>query len=343
MKIEIDKKSGIPLYLQIKYQIKKLLETENLKEREQLPAERELSESLGVSRNTVSMAYKELVLENILSSSPGRGTFINPQALINYKLKENNSQTRITEIIDLVINEALELNFELGEFKKIVTKRIKEKEKLLKNINIAFIECNQEQLYFFSKGIELGTGISIVPILIDEIYKDPDIFRERIKSIDLVVTTFFHYDEVKKFLTDQKQRVLAIALDPLMETMVNIAHLSSKDKSIGLVCITDKFAQRVFQSIKQSGIKCLSFKFTTSHHEDEIKKFLKGLDIVITSPGRKKEVEKLISPQIPLIEFIYVPDKGSMSMLKLAILDIKREGGMIEKDEAKKISRNLSE
>lgn len=343
MKIEIDKKSGIPLYLQIKYQIKKLLETENLKEREQLPAERELSESLGVSRNTVSMAYKELVLENILSSSPGRGTFINPQALINYKLKENNSQTRITEIIDLVINEALELNFELGEFKKIVTKRIKEKEKLLKNINIAFIECNQEQLYFFSKGIELGTGISIVPILIDEIYKDPDIFRERIKSIDLVVTTFFHYDEVKKFLTDQKQRVLAIALDPLMETMVNIAHLSSKDKSIGLVCITDKFAQRVFQSIKQSGIKCLSFKFTTSHHEDEIKKFLKGLDIVITSPGRKKEVEKLISPQIPLIEFIYVPDKGSMSMLKLAILDIKREGGIIEKDEAKKISRNLSE
>ncbi|KKL70904.1 hypothetical protein LCGC14_2100260, partial [marine sediment metagenome] len=48
---------------------------------------------------------------------------------------------------------------------------------------------NQAQLYFFSKGIELGTGISIVPILIDEIYKEPDVFRERIKSIDLVVTT----------------------------------------------------------------------------------------------------------------------------------------------------------
>ena len=343
MKIEIDKKSGIPLYLQIKYQIKKLLETENLKEREQLPTERELSESLGVSRNTVSMAYKELVLENILSSSPGRGTFINPQALINYKLKENNSQTRITEVIDLVINEALELNFELDEFKKIVTKRIKEKEKLLKNINIAFIECNQEQLYFFSKGIELGTGISIVPILIDEIYKDPGIFRERIKSIDLVVTTFFHYDEVKKFLANQKQRVLAIALDPLMETMVNIAHLSSKDKNVGLVCITDKFAQRVFQSIKQAGIKFSNFKFTIFHGKDEVKKFLINTDIVVTSPGRKKEVEKLISPQIPLIEFIYVPDKGSMSMLKLAILDIKREGGIIEEDEAKKISRNLSQ
>jgi len=331
MKIEIDKKSGIPLYLQIKHQIKRLLETGSLKEGEQLPTERDLSESLAVSRNTVSMSYKELVLENVLSSSPGRGTFVSPQAFINHKLKENNSQTRITEIIDLVINEALELNFELNELEKIICSRIKEKEKLLKNINIAFIECNQEQLYFFSKGIELGTGISIIPILIDEIYKEPDIFRERIRSIDLVVTTFFHYDEVKKFLADQKQRVLAIALDPLMETMVNIAHLSNKDESIGLVCITDKFAQRVFQSIRQAGIKFLSFKFIISRDTNEVKKFLINTDIVITSPGRKKEVEKLISPQIPLIEFVYVPDKGSMSMLKLAILDIKREGGILEK------------
>ena len=331
MKIEIDKKSGIPLYLQIKHQIKKLLENGNLKEGEQLPTERDLSESLQVSRNTVSMAYKELVLENIILSIPGRGTFPNPKTSKFTKSKTNNNLSKIEEIIDVTINEALELNFELGEFKKLVNKKIEEKEKLLKNINIAFIECNQEQLYFFSKGIELGTGISIIPILIDEIYNEPDIFRERIKSIDLVVTTFFHYDEVKKFLADQKQRVLAIALDPLMETMVNIAHLSSKDKNIGLICITDKFAQRVFQSIKQAGIKFLSFKFTRSHNRDEVKKFLINTDIVITSPGRKKEVEKLISPQIPLIEFVYVPDKGSMSMLKLAILDIKREGGILEK------------
>lgn len=329
MKIEIDKKSGIPLYLQIKYQIKKLFKNGNLKEGEQLPTERDLSENLQVSRNTVSMAYKELALEDIILSIPGRGTFPNLKNSKFIKPKTNSNLSKIEEFIDVTINEALELNFELGEFKKLVNKKIEEKEKLLKNINLAFIECNQEQLYFFSKGIELGTGISIIPILIDEIYQAPDVFKEKIKSIDLVVTTFFHYAEVKKFLADQKQRVLTIALDPLMETMVNIAHLSTQDKSIGLVCITDKFAQRVFQSIKQAGIRFSSFKFIISHDKDEVKSFLINTDIVITSPGRKKEVEKLISPQIPLIEFVYVPDKGSMSMLKLAILDIKREGGML--------------
>lgn len=333
MKIEIDKKSGIPLYLQIKQQIKKILEEGKLKEGEQLPTERDLSERLVVSRNTVSMAYKELVLEDIILSLPGRGTFPNPSPRISnqHKLKGNNTRIKLIEIIDFAINEALELNFELDEFKKIINNRIEEKERLLKNINIAFIECNYEQLHFFSKGLELGTGIAIMPILIDEIYQKPDEFKERLKSIDLVVTTFFHFDEVKNYLSDQKQRVLAIALDPQMETMVNIACLSSKDKKIGLVCITDKFAQRVFQSIRKAGIKCLSFKFATSNSKDELKKFLADLDIIITSPGRKKEVEKLIFPQTPLIEFIYVPDKGSINMLKLAILDLKSEGGRIEK------------
>jgi len=333
MKIEIDKKSGIPLYLQIKQQIKKILEEGKLKKGEQLPTERDLSERLGVSRNTVSMAYKELVLEDMILSTPGRGTFPSPGPRISnqHKLKGNNTRIKLIEIIDFAINEALELNFELDEFKKIINNRIEEKERLLKNINIAFIECNYEQLHFFSKGLELGTGIAIIPILIDEIYLKPDEFKERLKSIDLVVTTFFHFEEVKNYLSDQKQRVLAIALDPQMETMVNIAHLSSKDKKIGLVCITDKFAQRVFQSIRKAGIKCLSFKFATFNSKDELKKFLADLDIIITSPGRKKEVEKLISPQTPLIEFIYVPDKGSINMLKLAILDLKSEGGRIEK------------
>jgi len=330
MKIIIDKDSGIPLYLQIKHQIKKQLISGNLSIDKQLPTERELSINLGVSRNTVSMAYKELVLENILLSNPGRGTFLNPKYLTHLKAKAMNNKEKLAEIIDAAINEALELNFELEEFKNIVNTRIEQKERLLKNINIAFIECNYEQLYSFTKGIELGMGISIVSILLDEIRNNPEKFKEKLKSLDLIVTTFFHFDEVKKYLHDKQKRVLAISLDPLMETMVNIAQVSSPDKVIGLVCITDKFAQRVFKSIKQSGVTCKSFKFIVSHDEGKIKKFLDNTDILITSPGRKKEMKKLISNQIPLIEFIYVPDKGSINILKLAILDLKREGGTVK-------------
>ena len=327
MHINIDKESGIPLYLQIKHQIKKQLISGKLNANKQLPTERELSLQLGVSRNTVSMAYKELVLESILLSNPGRGTFLNPKYLKHIKSKRNHNIDKINEIIDVVINEALELNYELGEFKRIINEKIAEKENLLKNINIAFIECNQEQLHFFAKGIELGMGISIVPILLDELRNKPEEFQKKLESLDLIVTTFFHYDEVKESLHEKHKKVLAISLDPLMETMVNIAQVSSPEKTIGLVCITEKFAQRVFRSIKKAGITYKSFKFITSHDKEKIEKFLASIDIVVTSPGRIRETKDLIPNHIPLIEFIYVPDKGSINILKLAILDLRREGG----------------
>ena len=208
MKIVIDKDSGIPLYLQIKYQIKKLLENGSLKKDKQLPTERELSEKLKVSRNTVSMAYKELVLENILLSNPGRGTFLNPKYSNHLEIKVKNNKVKLEEIIDAAINEALELNFELEEFKKILNIRIEQKEKLLKNINIAFIECNYEQLYSFTKGIELGMGISIVSILLDEIRNNPEKFKEKLKSLDLIVTTFFHLMKSKNTFMINKKKFL---------------------------------------------------------------------------------------------------------------------------------------
>lgn len=327
MNINIDKDSGIPLYLQIKHQIKKQLMNGKLNANNQLPTERELSLQLEVSRNTVSMAYKELVLERILLSNPGRGTFINPKFLKHIRSKKNRNIDKLDEIIDAAINEALELNYELDEFKKIINEKIDEKKNMLKNINIGFIECNQEQLYFFAKGIELGMGISIVPILLDELKNKPEEIQKKIESLDLVVTTFFHFDEVKNYLHGKHKRVIAISLDPLMETMVNIAQVSSSDKVIGLVCITDKFAQRVFRSIRKAGVIYKNFKFITSNDKEKMNKFLISTDIIITSPGRKKELKDLIPNHIPLVEFIYVPDKGSINILKLAILDLRREGG----------------
>lgn len=282
MQINIDKESGIPLYLQIKHQLKKHLLSGKLNANNQLPTERELSLRLGVSRNTVSMAYKELVLERILLSNPGRGTFLNPKYLKHLRSRKNRNIDKLNEIIDAAINEALELNYELSEFKKIIIRIIDEKENLLKNIHIGFIECNQEQLYFFAKGIELGMGISIVPILLDEFKNKPEEIQKKVMSLDLIVTTFFHFDEVKDYLHNKQKKVIAISLDPLMETMVNIAQVSSPEKVIGLVCITEKFAQRVFKSIRKAGITCKSFKFITSHDKEKIEKFLSNIDIAIT-------------------------------------------------------------
>lgn len=342
MNIEINKNSKVPLYLQIKEQLKKLLAEGQLKKGSQLPTERELSIKLNVSRNTVSMAYQELSQEKIVSSHPGKGTFVIADDTVSsnpFLLEEKHNL--LINSIDLVIQQALDLNLKIDGFRSLFNQRLERTKHLLDHISIAFVECNQEQLYYFTKKLELGTGIQIVPLLIDEMHDQPENFLNKIRPVDLVVTTFFHYKEVQEFLKDQDKKITAIALVPKIETMVSIARVATNEMRLGLVCLTQKFAEYVFKSIKAAGINCKSISYTTTHDSSKLEMFIHKCDILIVSPGRKEDVKKFISKSIPLIEFIYIPDKGSINTMKETILDIKKEEG--KNSAAKREYKKLSE
>ncbi len=73
---KLDPKSGVPFYRQIIDQIRYGIATGKLSLGEQLPTVRSLAVNLKVNLNTVSKAYKELEIQNILESQQGTGTFI---------------------------------------------------------------------------------------------------------------------------------------------------------------------------------------------------------------------------------------------------------------------------
>ena len=64
------------LYEQIVRQIEESVLKGDLKEGDQLPAERELAQQFGVSRTAVREAIKALHEKGLVDAFPGRGTFI---------------------------------------------------------------------------------------------------------------------------------------------------------------------------------------------------------------------------------------------------------------------------
>ncbi len=72
----LDPKSGIPFYRQIIDQIRYGLASGKLTIGEQLPTVRALAVQLKVNLNTVSKAYRELEIQNVLETQQGTGTFI---------------------------------------------------------------------------------------------------------------------------------------------------------------------------------------------------------------------------------------------------------------------------
>jgi GntR family transcriptional regulator len=68
--------SGVPIYVQLKEQIRHAIETGALSAGDQLPGIRGLAENLVVNPNTVIKVYRELEQEGVLEIRHGLGAFI---------------------------------------------------------------------------------------------------------------------------------------------------------------------------------------------------------------------------------------------------------------------------
>ena len=76
MKLIISNVSGLPIYEQIKQQVKAAILSGELKEEEALPSLRTLAKDLKISVLTVTRAYTELEQEGFVKNVQGRGCFV---------------------------------------------------------------------------------------------------------------------------------------------------------------------------------------------------------------------------------------------------------------------------
>jgi DNA-binding transcriptional MocR family regulator len=74
--LHLQPESHIPLYVQLRDQLRALVHSGELRTGDRIPASRELAGQLGVHRATVANAYAELESEGLIQGHVGRGTFI---------------------------------------------------------------------------------------------------------------------------------------------------------------------------------------------------------------------------------------------------------------------------
>jgi 2-aminoadipate transaminase len=74
--VHLQPESHVPLYIQLRDQLRALVHAGDLRPGDRIPASRELATVLGVHRTTVANAYAELESEGLIQGHVGRGTFI---------------------------------------------------------------------------------------------------------------------------------------------------------------------------------------------------------------------------------------------------------------------------
>ncbi|QBD85864.1 GntR family transcriptional regulator [Clostridium tetani] len=318
IQVKVDKGNKIPLYLQLKKQIMDLVKDGSLKVGHKMPTERELSEELKISRNTVSMAYKELEKEDILKSYQGRGTFV----LEEVKLwKNENIKEKIKKFVDLAFEESIEAGIDADEFLEIVTERIEEKRRLMDDIKGIYIECNIEQSKVFAEQLKDRTAIDFSAMTVNDLKSMDSKSQELIKNSQIIITTFNHVYEVRSLLREYNKKVLGVAITPNLETIVKIARFPLGTRFL-FVCITKEFKFKSMSALEDAGLANVNITYTNSFEKDKLKEQVSKCDVIIASPGRYHDVEE-ISKGKEIINFAYNLDDGSVKALKSKLLEVK--------------------
>jgi GntR family transcriptional regulator len=121
--LQIDFRSGLPIYTQIVNQVQAQVASEILQPGDQLPTVRALAEELRVNFNTVARAYRILDEARIISTQQGRGTYITeiPPPRVTERLRQES----LAALTERYISEARRLDFSKTEISEMVRSQLK--------------------------------------------------------------------------------------------------------------------------------------------------------------------------------------------------------------------------
>ena len=117
MLLEIDHHSGVPIYRQIKDQVREQIMAGRLKEGDQLVSVRELAAQLKVTPVTISKAYSAMEAEGLLERRRGIGLFI---AKIRSDKKEQTKESIIEVLLSKAVTTAIQFGVSQNKLEKML-------------------------------------------------------------------------------------------------------------------------------------------------------------------------------------------------------------------------------
>ena len=120
MRVQLNFKSGKPVYLQIVEQVKAAAASGAIQPGEPLPSIRPLALELRVNRNTVAKAYAELEHERVIETVAGKGCFVRATGS---PFKKDVRLKLLAEKVDDAVVQAHHLQIERTEFLRLAQDR----------------------------------------------------------------------------------------------------------------------------------------------------------------------------------------------------------------------------
>ena len=216
-----------------------------------------------------------------------------------------NRKDQLLFLMDSLIDQALDLEFDLQQVNSFFDLKIIERSTLVQNIAVLFLDCHREHLSKYIRGLSEKLRVSIEFEVLETFHKKAT--PEYIRSYDLVVTTCTHYDEVAA-KTRNLTALIGIDTIPNLKSIVRISKLPM-DKPIGVAGTSPRYFETLERALTRAGTEGLQLTFflygESSPAADE---FLQTHEYLVVSPDSENPVRKRLT-ELGLERDI-IPSKG---------------------------------
>ncbi len=217
MDLRLDKSSPIPIGIQIKEQIKMLINSGEYTDGSKLPPITALASTLKVNKNTIVTVFKELESEGYIKSHRGKGVFVQRTH------SDCNINAEFVGKVDILIREANRRNIQLSEVLNIINARFdyvqtqrKIKALFLMNVSRKLVELNLEKLRANIPEVEFEGVFLRKDITYEELYA-------KIEAVDYIIIPSIIYDHAKHLISTDK---------PIVKTVPELSGLQPLKKGI---------------------------------------------------------------------------------------------------------------
>jgi GntR family transcriptional regulator len=312
----LDKESKIPLYLQLKDQIKYHISTGGLQDGQQLPAVNNLAKDLGINFETVRKAYKELEKEGLISMQRAKGTLVTlhqgqPGAAKGSTASERPAPSDLADLIGRLLRNGQSSAEIRRHFDSALETAVAERNEQF----IIFTECNPLQVQEISAQLKDLLDIQVVPSLLSDLEKTMAGLEGQPSRLRAVVTTGFHLNDVRAALGSRSIDVQVLVTNMSPDTRRRIDEIGT-EKRFGFIC-RDQESIAVYNDLLKAEFG-KKLKLASAHLGDEahVEAVIGSVDALLVTPPVYKEMKKRAPAQLPVFNVFDRIDPMSLRMLK---------------------------
>jgi len=118
--LTINQDDGVPLYLQLVQQIKRLIAMGFLRPDNELPPVRALAQQLVLNPNTVVRAYRELEVAGLIYKRRGAGTYVSSGGT---PFTDEECRRLLAQRADALVIEGVNLGYDLDRLTELLRER----------------------------------------------------------------------------------------------------------------------------------------------------------------------------------------------------------------------------